>query len=143
MKEKSQSTPSSPLIASIARTSSPVSSRRSANLRSITYRGTATLLRGDLCWDQPSAESIARCFGPVRTAGLTQDRAHVVCGRVLADVQPAPDLPVRAPAGELDEDLVLPRAQAVGQARRGGLGACPELGRAAEQRGQACALGEP
>src|SRR6187402_2196944 len=91
----------------------------------------AVLLGGDLRRDEPSPESIARGLRPICAARLAEDRADVVRGGVLADVEPPPDLPVRAAAGQLDEDLELARAEAVREGRGGRLRAGAELCRAA------------
>src|SRR4029079_5745640 len=68
--------------------------------------------------DEAVAQGVRRRLGAVRAAGLAEDRADVVGGGVLADVENAADLAVRAAPRELHEDHDLARAQAVGQRRR-------------------------
>jgi hypothetical protein len=59
------------------------------------------------------AVGVRRGLGAVRAAGLAQDAADVVRGRVLADEQLGADLAVAHPAGDQAEDLDLAGRQAV------------------------------
>src|SRR6478735_4061330 len=93
--------------------------------------------------DESVAERVAGCLRGVRAPRLAEDRPDVVRRGVLADVQHAADLAVRAAARDLDEDLDLARAQAVGAARRSRrLDVGVELGRATGERGQPDRPGE-
>ena len=92
--------------------------------------------------DEPAPERIRGRLGGVGAAGLAEDRADVVRGGVLADVERAADLAVRATPCELDEDLDLTCAETVGQCpRRLHVGA--ELGGTASEAGKPDRLREP
>src|SRR4051795_1744713 len=107
-------------MSSINSTSSWLRSSWSANVRSIMYSGigrsySRVSARRKRCSDrgQPVPVRVGGGFGAVGAARLAQDAAHVVRGRVLADRQRAPDLPVAEALRDEAQDLHLARGETV------------------------------